>query len=68
MESMGSKNGSSSPLCGTPVRDRTSPFGERNGSFVHRSASSDTMKGAISPPTNDDLPSSMVSTYNTGPC
>lgn len=61
MESMGSKNGSSSPLCVTPVRERSSPFGDRNVSFINRSVSSDTMKGTISPPPNEEIPSCMVS-------
>lgn len=64
MESMGSKNGSSSPLCSTPVRERSSPFGDRNLSFINRSSSSETMKGTISSPTNEDVPSCMVSKNN----
>lgn len=61
MESMGSKNGSSSPLCGITVRENNSPFGDRNISFINRSASSDTMKGPISPSANKEVPSCMVS-------
>lgn len=51
----------STPLCGTPVRDRSSPFGEkdRSGSFEERPPSS----GSIRSPLNSnamDIPSSMV--------
>lgn len=61
LESMGNRSGNSTPLCGTPVRERTSPFGERDsrGSpYVERPPSA----GSIRSPPGMDMPSCMVST------
>lgn len=64
VESLGSKTGKSSPLCSTPVRERISPFGDRTVGFINRSASTETMKGTISPPPpNEEIPASMVSKH-----
>nr|XP_023013996.1 ras-associated and pleckstrin homology domains-containing protein 1 isoform X2 [Leptinotarsa decemlineata] len=64
MESMGGRSGSSTPLCGTPIRDRGSPFGERP--FVE-SPTGGSLRGSSSPTNNMDLPSCMTDSVTSLP-
>ncbi|CAH0557948.1 unnamed protein product [Brassicogethes aeneus] len=59
-ESMGGRSGSSTPLCGTPVRERASPFGERPPS-----AGSLRSPGAQN--AGLDMPSCMTDSINSLP-
>lgn len=56
IESMGGRSGNSTPLCGTPIKERLSPFGERTSPFNERPPS----VGSIRSPESPDMPSSMV--------
>ncbi|KAJ8946266.1 hypothetical protein NQ318_004635 [Aromia moschata] len=50
VESMGGRSGTSTPLCSTPVRERSSPFGERNSSpFAERPPSAGSPRSPASP-------------------
>lgn len=62
IESMGGRSGNSTPLCGTPVRERSSPFGERSSPFSEKPPPVGCMRNSISASNNiDSMPSSMVS-------
>ncbi|XP_072375778.1 uncharacterized protein pico isoform X2 [Diabrotica undecimpunctata] len=74
IESMGSRSGNSTPLCGTPVRDRVSPFSERNGvspfnerngNMVDYSPTGGYLRGSVSPTSN--LPSCMTDSITSLP-
>ncbi|XP_066142250.1 ras-associated and pleckstrin homology domains-containing protein 1 isoform X3 [Euwallacea fornicatus] len=56
IESMGNRSGNSTPLCGTPVRERVSPFGERTSPFGERPPSASSMRNSpMSPPNGLEL-------------
>lgn len=57
---MGGRSGNSTPLCGTPVRERASPFGDRSSPYAERPPSANSMRSPLSP-NGLDMPSSMVS-------
>ncbi|CAG9859229.1 unnamed protein product [Phyllotreta striolata] len=65
IESMGSRSGGSTPLCGTPVRERSSPFSDRNGSIVEYPSSNGYLRGSVSPTGN--LPSCMTDSITSLP-
>ncbi|KAJ8964897.1 hypothetical protein NQ314_004536 [Rhamnusium bicolor] len=67
LESMGGRSGTSTPLCGTPVRERTSPFGERNSPFSERPPSAGSVRTPVSPPSNMDMPSCMTDSITSLP-
>nr|XP_022919195.1 ras-associated and pleckstrin homology domains-containing protein 1 isoform X2 [Onthophagus taurus] len=58
IESMGSRSGTSTPLCGTPVRERASPFGDKPSPFNERPPSSNSVRSPVN--SMDDMPSSMT--------
>ncbi|ERL87109.1 hypothetical protein D910_04509 [Dendroctonus ponderosae] len=61
LDSMGTRSGNSTPLCGTPVRERVSPFGDRSSPFGDRPPSASSLRSPATSPTSPEL-SSMVST------
>ncbi|XP_060517796.1 ras-associated and pleckstrin homology domains-containing protein 1 isoform X2 [Cylas formicarius] len=67
IESVGVRTGNSTPLCGTPVRERTSPFGERNSPFSERPPSATSLRSPTNVPSNMELPSCMVDSITSLP-
>jgi hypothetical protein len=60
IESMGGRSGNSTPLCGTPVRERASPFADKASPFAERPPSAASPRSPVSPPNNMDMPSCMT--------
>ncbi|KAK4880612.1 hypothetical protein RN001_008758 [Aquatica leii] len=68
IDSMGGRGGNSSPLCGTPVRERSLPFGEREkiSPFSDRPPSSNSIRSPVSI-NSVDMPSSMMDSITSLP-
>lgn len=66
IESVGVRNssGSSTPVCGTPVRERASPFGDR---FPERPPSATAVRSPLGSPNSLDMPSSMTDSITSLP-
>lgn len=64
LDSMGGRSGASTPLCGTPVRERASPFAvEREVVFGERPPSAGSVRSPLAAATNSiglEMPSCMV--------
>ncbi|KAF5299366.1 hypothetical protein FQR65_LT09407 [Abscondita terminalis] len=63
IESVGGRGGNSSPLCGTPVRERSSPFGDRDklSPYNERPPSSNAIRNCA------EMPSSMMDSITSLP-
>ncbi|KAH1013428.1 hypothetical protein HUJ04_002413 [Dendroctonus ponderosae] len=57
LDSMGTRSGNSTPLCGTPVRERVSPFGDRSSPFGDRPPSASSLRSPATSPTSPELSS-----------
>ncbi|XP_063932159.1 amyloid beta A4 precursor protein-binding family B member 1-interacting protein-like isoform X2 [Zophobas morio] len=66
LESMGGRSGSSTPLCGTPVRERASPFNDKSSPFGERPPSAGGVRTPTSP-TNMEMPSCMTDSITSLP-